>query len=251
MNYKLGKLPAKKSPKTYKMDLLLDKTNDIIIPEEQNWAIGWEWPMWGNDKIGCCTQVSVASAIKVWTVNTKKSIILSDNDVIKNYSDESGYNPNDPSTDKGAVELDVLTRWNKIGYTWAAGINKLYAFGSVDKNNIENIKKTIYLFGGCYIGVELPSYAMEAVQNNQGYWDLEYYDDNIIGGHAVFLHGYDSKYFYFNTWGENWKMSFDFFENYCEESYALISTDWLDGISHLNPLKNNIVDMINQLKNIS
>lgn len=247
--YKLGKLPAKVSPKTYKMDTMLTNVSEII-PKDYNWAVDLKWPMWKNDILGCCTQVSVASAIRVFTVNTKKPMFLSDEDVVKNYSDESGYNPNDPSTDKGAVELDVLTRWTKQGYVGPAGTNILYAFGSISPKNLTNIKKSIYFFGGCYIGIDVPNYAMTNAQENTGVWELEYYDNDIIGGHAVFLHGYDDNYFYFNTWGENWKMSMSFFETYCEEAYGLISKDFLDGLTHLNPLKESIEDMVNHLKNI-
>lgn len=245
MNVKLGRLPVKISPKTFKLDAILN--SDLIeLPDEHNWAVGFPWPMWCNDTIGCCTQVSVASAIKVWTVNTKKPIILTDDDVLKNYSDESGYNSQDPNSDKGAVELDVLTRWVKEGYTWAAGINKLYAFGSVNINNLNSVKRSIYALGGCYIGLNIPQYALEPDGSNT--WSIEYDNTEIAGGHAVFLHGYDSKYLYFNTWGQSWKMTYDFFNNYCEEAYGLVSENWLDGHSRLSPLKEDINKLILELR---
>lgn len=245
MNVKLGRLPKKISPKTYKFDTILN-SNLISLPEEHNWADGLYWPMWCNDKVGCCTQVSVASAIRVWTVNTNKTIILSDEDVIKNYSFESGYNPNDPSTDCGGVELDVLTKWVQDGYSWAAGTNKLYAFGSINFENIDTVKRSIYALGGCYIGLNIPNYAMNYDGLNT--WRLENSDTEIAGGHAVFLHGYDSEFLYLNTWGQSWKMTYDFFNEYCEEAYALVSKDWLDGHSKLSPLKEDINKLILEMK---
>lgn len=249
MEYKLGKLPPKISEKTYKMDGIFSK-DSIKVPDTYNWAADFTWPMWCNDTIGCCTQVSVASAIKVWTYNNGDEQTLTDDDIIKNYSAESGYNPSNPSSDKGAVELDVLNYWVKTGYTSTDGNNKLYAFGTVDKTNIDNIKKTIYVFGGCYIGIMLPNFAMTDAEENTGYWEAQDYDNNIVGGHAVFLHGYDEHYFYLNTWAQNWKMSIDFFKQYCEESYILVSQDWINDKTHVSPLKENINQLITEMKSL-
>lgn len=245
MNVKLGRLPVKLSPKTYKLDKVLS-TDLIEVPSQHNWANNFTWPMWCNDTVGCCTQVSVASAIRIWTVNTKKSVILTDEDVIKNYSFESGYDPKDPSTDRGGVELDVLTKWVKEGYTWAAGTNKLYAFGSINFSNLDMVKRSIYALGGCYIGLNIPDYAMQ--DDGWNTWRLEYENNDIVGGHAVFLHGFDSEYLYFNTWGQSWKMTYSFFNQYVEEAYGLVSENWLDGHSKLSPLLEDINKLILEMK---
>ena len=247
-NYKLGKLPVKLSPKTLNMSTILTKaTNLLEIPDTCNWGNGFDWPMWCNDTIGCCTQVSVASAIRIWTVATKKPMFLTDDDVITNYSAESGYIKGDESTDKGGVELDVLSKWVRDGYKGPAGINQLYAFGSINVKNINDIKRAIYTLGGCYIGLVLPTYATELNGSNEWFIDNDA-DNSIAGGHAVFLHGYDDNFIYLNTWGQSWKMTYDFFNTYCDEAYGLVSNDWLDGLSHISPLKENINQLISEMK---
>lgn len=244
---KLGKQSAKLSPKTFNFSSLLQ--NDLIqIPEYCNWANGFTWPMWCNDTLGCCTQVSVASAIRIWTVTTKKPMFLTDADVIANYSAESGYVPGNEATDQGGVELDVLSRWVKTGYQGPAGINKLFAFGSVNFKNINDVKRSIYALGGCYIGLTLPEYAVELNGSNEWFIDDDA-DNSIAGGHAVFLHGYDDNFLFLNTWGREWKMTYDFFEKYCDEAYGLVSNDWLDGHSHLSPLKESVDQLITEMKN--
>ena len=48
---------------------------------------------------------------------------------------------------------------------------------------------------------------------------------NPYNGHAVCLIGYDdaTDMFKVATWGEVWDMSFDWFQKYCDESYAILN----------------------------
>lgn len=240
---KLGKQPALYRKDTKKLKLLLSNSK-IDIPDNINWYDDAQWPMWLNDKLGCCTQVSVASAIKLWTYVNSSEINLTDDNIVKNYSDQSGYNPNISGSDNGAVEVDVIRRWINIGYITPTGTSKLLDFGYINPRNTNNIKSSICLFGGIYIGISIPNYAM----SRYGVWELESTDNNIIGGHAIYVHGYDKDYLYFNTWGSKWKMSWNFFEKYCDESYGLISQEWLS--NNTSPFYESLTDLKDELSKL-
>lgn len=224
-NMKLGKKPAVLDPRTYKLTAPL--ANRLPTPPVSiNWDPNTTWPMWCNDTIGCCTQVSVASAIKVWTSKVSEDNLLTDANVIANYSAESGYIPGNESTDNGGVEVDVLTRWTKTGYQTPKGTDILESFGYINPKDHNSVKRSIAMLGGCYIGIQLPNYA---VSDEVTMWDVEpQLDNSIAGGHAVYLHGYDDNVLYLNTWGQPWTMTWAFLDAYCEEAYGLISKDWIN-----------------------
>lgn len=242
---KLGKKTAVYDSNTMKLTPIVDKSI-TDIPTNINWINGVIWPMWNNDKIGCCTQVSVASAIRTWSYNTSTEILLTQDNVIKNYSDESGYNGT-PSTDQGAIEVNVLQKWCKDGYQTPDGIDKLFTFGYLNPRDTASIKKSIVLFGGIYIGMSLPDYALKTPSP---VWEVSNTDTQIAGGHAMYVHGYDQNYLYMNTWATEWKMSWDFFQKYCDESYGLISQRWLNG-KNTSPFGENLETLVNELRNIT
>ena len=96
------------------------------------------------------------------------------------------------STDKGAVELDVLNYWRQQGI---AG-HKIDAYAAFDSTNGETTRQAISLFGGICTGLALPLSAQQ-----QGVWDVPSLWSRLRG--------------------------WDFFAQYCDEAYAPLSHDWL------------------------
>lgn len=230
MTRKLGKRPARHDSRTLRMGAPLARALPTI-PLSANWAPDATWPMWNNDTIGCCTQVSVASAIRTWTGAAQAPVLLTDQQVIANYSAESGYNGT-PASDQGAVELDVLNHWCRDGYERLGQTRDfLTAFGSIRPTDRQSIQRAIAFLGGVYIGLSLPQYAVEGDDD----WTWSAQNDNTpIGGHAVFVHGYDADWLYLNTWGATRRMSWQFLQFFCDEAYGLVSREnWMgvDGVS--------------------
>jgi hypothetical protein len=48
----------------------------------------------------------------------------------------------------------------------------------------------------------------------------------IDGGHCVMVAGFDADWLYVISWGEVIRVSWDFWDAYCEEAWAVISEDW-------------------------
>lgn len=225
---KLGKLAPKHDPRTLKL------VNYLFLPsfpESYQWSLkaSSNWGMMKNDRIGCCTCAAAGHMIQDWTANCGNEVTISDNDVIVAYSGNSGYNPKTGENDNGAVEMDVLKYWRKIGI----GNHFIEAFVSVNLRNLNHVKAAIYLFGGIYVGIALPITAQ-----NQDIWNVAYGpdangDDTVPGswgGHAVTIIDYDKYGLTCITWGAKKRMTWDFFSKYCDEAYAIISPDFfVDG----------------------
>ena len=120
------------------------------------------WPMFSNDSLGDCTAAAAAHMIQCWTANTGHSFTPANAQVIAAYSATGHYIPGNPSTDQGAVELDVLNFWRQQGI---AG-HKIVAYVSFSPQNFEHTRQAINIFGGIYIGLALPLSAQ-----NQEVWD--------------------------------------------------------------------------------
>jgi hypothetical protein len=283
LHCKLGKRPRRRDARTLKMARYLTTTLPAA-PASVDYTRGIAY--FGtmlNDQLGCCTIAAVGHAVQVWTVNALgRELTVPDAAILNYYEKWDSYNPSDPTTDQGGVELDVLNNWRQQGFdgepldafvaiglgnsisaaTGAIGRSRDRVIGrSGDRVSSENsgapgqgipganesaaraagqrpadhpitgsaaqaipdsgfqipdhgsetldakasfprygievpdatlripeIATAIWLFGGAYIGVELPISAQ-----NQDVWDVADGPDaepGSWGGHAVYLVGY-------------------------------------------------------------
>ena len=195
-------------------------------PEKMDWSKGLaNWGMMLNDQLGDCTIAGAAHAVQVWTANTGSVQTVADADVLAAYEQWDGYNPKDPSTDQGGVELDVLKRWRGSSL---AGHN-LLAFADVNPRLVNEVRQGIALFGGLYIGLSLPVSAQ-----TQDVWDAVADDGagnaqaGSWGGHCVYVLGYDAEGLTCITWGQLKCMTWAFWLKYCDEAHVLLGGDWLE-----------------------
>ncbi len=194
-------------------------------PPAADWTKGITgWGMMLNDQLGDCTIAGVAHAVQVWSANTGSTITLADSVVQSYYETWDGYVPGNTSTDNGGVELDVLNDWQKQGFSGHA----LMAFADPKPANLVEIRQSISLFGGVYIGLGLPVTAQ-----NQDVWDVvpkggAKAKKGSWGGHCVFVPKYDEKGFTCITWGELKTMTLAFWNKYCDEAHTLLGQDWLN-----------------------
>jgi len=222
-NMKLGRRVVKRDSRTLKLGKYL-KNELPAAPVATDWTKGVSnWGMMLNDQHGDCTIAAAAHAVQVWSAHTGGEITLPDAMILQYFEKWDGYNPSDPNTDAGGVELNVLNQWQKSAFD----THKLIAFADPVFSNLEEIRQTIKLFGGVYIGVALPNTARK-----QAVWDVvpNGGDDakpGSWGGHAVFVPAYDATSFTCVTWGALKQMTVAFWNEYVDEAHALLSHDWL------------------------
>ena len=211
--FKLGKLPPKFDPRTFKLSAYF-KAGLPPVPWFCGWHIkGRDWGYLGNDKYGDCAFAAVGHAEQCWTANSFKQLDVKEKDIIDAYFAYTG------GEDRGSVLLDVLKIWRKQGI-----INKkIEAFVKVDR--VEQVKSAIYMFGGVYIGLELPNYVMKSPIKTP--WTrTAFAAPNSNNGHCVHVVGYDKNNLYCITWGQVKAMSYNFAKKYMDEAYVILSPDW-------------------------
>ncbi len=223
MMMKLGKKPVRFDKRT----LFLANYNKDLAPPPPSCDLTAKMSnlgMMGNDTLGDCTCAAVGHIIQTWTAEVGNQVIIPDQDIVALYEEVSGYNPNDPNSDQGAVELDVLNYWK----AHPVDGNQLSSYVALNTQNMNEIMQAIFFFGGSYIGIQLPLTAPQ-----QTLWTVVSQDGNgkpgSWGGHAVPVVAYDGEYVTCITWGALLKMTWDFFAYYCDEAYALLSPDIVGG----------------------
>lgn len=207
------------------------------IPNKQNWAdaLPDDLGMMLNDRLGCCTIAAAYHAMQVWSHNGRDVVLTEPNNyVLDTYKDFAGYNGTS-ATDNGAIEQDILRQWLQKGVPIQEGTENnpnpgrsfIKSAMEVDVRNIDSVKRAIYDCGGVYIGFEVPAWLMEQAEIPQ-VWDAAGQGNNqIVGGHAVFCPGYDNKGIDVISWGAKYRMTWDFFERYTDEAYAMVHPWWV------------------------
>ncbi len=233
---KLGKRAPRIDPRT----LRLAKYVKALPPPPK--TMGYidavhDWKLFLNDSLGDCTCAAAGHQIMQWTTYATKEVIPTDAAILQAYEAVSGYNPNDPSTDQGAVILDVLNYWRKHGI---AG-HKIAAFAQINPSNFVEIQQAVALFGSVYLGVGLPVSAQDprTDQNGLPIWEVPT-DGPIMdgspgswGGHAIPAVGYKASAIKNGglrvvSWGQLFDMSWNFLAAYCDEAWAIVTPDWIE-----------------------
>lgn len=228
----LGKKAPRIDPRTLQLARYLTSALPAPPTSVDNSHGITRWGMMLNDQLGDCTIAGCGHAVQAWTAATSTELTLPDSVILSYYETWDGYVLGDPSTDQGGVEIEVLNNWRKYGFGYRknrAGADLLYAYADPDPNNVTHVKQSVNLFGGLYIGLALPISAQD-----QTIWDVvgnPNTDPNSQpgswGGHCVWVLGYDSNYLTCVTWGGLLKMTWAFWEAYCDESHTLLSHDWV------------------------
>ncbi len=250
-NVKLGKLAPKNDPRTLKVANYFTAALPTR-PQSSDYLTGIDrWSMFANDRVGDCTFATAGHLIKIWNhFGQHDGDEVTEKDVLDGYADCTGYDPsqtdiagNNP-TDRGAVEHDVLQYWFHKGI----GGHGIGAWADVDPKNIEEVKTSMWLFGGLYLGIALPKSAQ-----NQDVWDVVscFNKDGLRyswGGHAAPGAYYDDEFVIVVTWAGLKKMTWKFWLKYIDEAHAIISKDWFDLTTGLCPAGFDIEALAYDLK---
>lgn len=184
------------------------------------------WPMLANDRFNCCTSAAAGHMVHHWTAANQHGVFLSDDDIVRAHAQLTG----DHLMDSVSM-LDALKFWRKAGI----GEHRIHSYMSAGHAASDDLRAVIFLFGSAYIGLDLPKFAMSGVpeQIPEIPWVIEPSmspDDaspQPANGHCVAAIGYDEKVIYVVSWGKLKTMTWEFFERYTDEVYAVLSPDWV------------------------
>lgn len=224
--YKLGKQRPKIDSRTLQFGAYLTKELPPPPPSVDYTKPVADWPMMGNDTYGDCTCAAAGHMIEQWTANTGKEVTLTDPQILKAYNHFAHGNP-----DAGANMLDVLNYWRKTGI----GHDKIQAYAQLEPQNDTQLKDAVNLFGACYIGLELPDFAVPPHTDFltipwvvPGTGPVGNAAPNPNNGHCVPAVAYDQRFIYVVTWGAIKTMTWNFYDTYADEAFAVLSPDWIN-----------------------
>lgn len=233
MKVKLGKQPPRHDPRTLLFATYFRGRALPLPPASEDWESRVpRWPMMANDTIGDCTTAAAGHMIEQWTTYAGRAVTPTDKSVIAAYTAVSGYNPRTGDNDNGAVELDVLNFWRHQGIAK----HKIMAYVALEPKNHTQVMDAVLLFGNCYIGLALPQSAQ-----TQPVWSVPPGGPTGAGapgswgGHAVPIVAYDERGLTCVTWGALKRMTWTFWDAYCDEAYAVLSKDWVDQSNNVAP----------------
>lgn len=250
MNVKLGKGPARIDSRTLRLSMYLPETLPAAPPTVDYTGGLTSFGYMLNDQLGDCTIAALGHAEQTWSLAARSTEITpSDSVILSKYEDWCGYVNGDPNTDNGGIEIDVLNAWRK------GNLNQFPLSMYADPNplNIAEVCQAIHLFGGVYIGVQLPV----SVQGSS-VWDVVGGKSAIPGswgGHAVWVPKYVTNIdgavtFTCISWGELIEITQDFWlyqgKNdwpYIDEVHALVSPEFINRKSGTNPVGLNLAKM--------
>jgi hypothetical protein len=226
---KLGKLPPRHDPRTLKLARYLTAALPPA-PAAKDWASASRvayWPMMLNDQLGDCVIAAKGHEVQLWTALAPphRTVTLADAAILAGYEAVGGYEPGRPETDNGCNMLDALNYFRQTGY----GGRKIDAFAQVDPKNADHVRAAVNLFGVLEAGLQLPASAQAQLG---GVWDVTTGPDaepGSWGGHCVPVVAYSAEGLDCITWGGRQRMTWRFFTTYCDESYCLLSPDWIAG----------------------
>jgi hypothetical protein len=219
-SYKLGKHPPRNDKRTLKLGDYIQPALPTP-PTSVDWTakVTCPWTMMGNDQYGDCTCAGAGHLIMDWTANAATCFTPTDDQIL------TAYNAVDGGADRGANMTDVLNYWRQTGI----GGHTITAYAQVDMTNLNEIRQTIDLFGGCYIGVALPDFITQSPDPLAVSWVAQADSPpNPDSGHCIPLVGYDTTGVTVITWGAAIHASWDFITTYSDEGFAVLSNDWIE-----------------------
>jgi len=222
---KLGRLAAQFDPLVPKLGNLIKAPSPLPDTEFRYRQVQY-WPMLLNDQVGDCTVAGIGHIWEYWRmIATKSPYVMTDLEALAHYSAIVGYDPKNPNTDTGAVELDVLNYFKNVTMIASQPV-QLLRFIAISSLAIDDVRYSIHNLGNCYIGINMPDSAM-----NFNTWDVVP-GAKIIGGHCVNVVGFDhpNQLLFVVSWGQVIPMTYNFFQTYCEEAWSLYSLDWVQAV---------------------
>lgn len=200
-------------------DLLSYATQPLPAPPAEVAAPNLTYPMADNDRLGDCTIAAVVHTDQVtanltsepWTYPGDKAV-------------QAEYFKLTGGPDSGLVEAVVLKAWVAA----PAGLfgHELAAFAPIKVKQTKTIMQGVSLCGAVYTGVEVPAPAEQQFADHKP-WALTHTaaDDDIIGGHAVPIVGYNATGPIVVTWGALQQVTWAWWLKYAEEAYAVITAE--------------------------
>jgi len=212
--FKLGKAPAVR-PALAMLHEYFEGATLPAAPAQCEWAMKVQYPMALNNQFGDCVVAGHVHLSQATAQENDGSYVYPGDAAAKvEYFNLTG------GADTGLVESTFLSTAKSAPILGS----QVDVFCPFDFTNVEHTKSAIYLFGGVFLGVSLPQ---SAENQFPGKWTVVP-GSPIIGGHCIVAIGYDEEGVFIVTWGTVIKATWEWFEKYVDEAYAVLYTEQVE-----------------------
>ena len=170
------------------------------------------YPMALNNELGDCTIAGIIHLLQIYYAELGETFVYPGDDIVR-----STYEGLTGGQDSGLVELNVIKTWMDTGLF----NTKIVASVPINPKDEAEMRVGTYLFGGVYLGLEMPNNADQQFENNEP-WHLTIPRAPIAGGHCVIATGCNRDGINLITWGKETTMTWDFWDTYGSEAHVAI-----------------------------
>ena len=231
MDYRLGKLPARPDAIKHKFGSFFHAaelpTPTLVFGRPD---LIKDWGMLANDRHSCCVFSGAFHETMLWRAWAGAEIpTFTDANVISDYSAVTGYDPNDPSSDRGADMQRAASYRKKVGIVDATGQrHQVAAYVSLKAGDVDQLALAAFMFGAVGLGVEMPTSAMDQFEQGEP-WDVVS-GAYVEGGHYIPCIGRNrAGNFLIITWGRLQAVTPAFIKKYMDEGVVYLSLEQLRG----------------------
>lgn len=186
----------------------------------------------GNDVLGDCTSAGISNHIRATSALGGFQTDITTAQAVAFYARSTGYVPDNPATDNGGIEVDVLTTALRDGY--AVTNQTLFPlWGSAGPSDLNGVRNIIARLSAVYLGVQLAKADMW--QDETGalapVWDTDTpagHGDptpGSAGGHCLLGWDYtgttDTDIVTLLTWGAKQRATWRWLRSRAMEAHAL------------------------------
>lgn len=227
---KLGKLAARMNSVNLKLAAYLDTSvvlahipaafgHDSLVPS---------FDVLGNDDVADCVFAGAAHETVLWCKESGEDVTFTAASVLSDYTAITGYDPNDPATDRGADMQVVASYRRRIGVVDSTGRrHKVGGYVALTPGDPDQLAAAAYIFGSVGVGLRIPDYAMTEFDEGNP-WSVRHGVPEIVGGQYVSVTGRnDNGNFRVITWGKVQEMTPGFYRRYCDEVLVYFSQAFL------------------------
>lgn len=223
----LGRVPSRNDLRTLRLARYLSARDYPAPPPARDWTGSIRYPYLLNDRLGCCTITALAHLAQAHAAAHGEALHFVDADIETAYRAVSGYDGT-PATDRGAQMIDALVYARRVGI----GGWKIGAFVRVNAHDPTELRAAINLFGGVYVGADLP----RRIMDQGAEWHLPPAIErttndapNSLGGHAFALLGYDRLALRALPWITPTTIGNTWWSLYGAEAWAFLDGRWVTG----------------------
>jgi hypothetical protein len=188
---------------------------------------------------------------RLWNAEAGVTVPFSTQTAINYYSELTGYDPNDPTTDQGTDVAQALSLRRHVGIPDDTGKrHKIGAYVALEPGNIDQLRYAAFYFDGVGIGVQFPQQWMEIFARGGRTWPA-LANPEYVGGHYITAVAWRDNKPVIVTWGKTVELAMGGYTQTCDEAYAYLTVEKLVkgvDLEGLNLAK--LTDDIKQLRSI-